>query len=175
MSPSLRTDEELVSAAVGYETLTQLLATGPEEHIAVTVTLCEATLGRPLASARLPVAELVRDRGRDREVHHTPLVLTPSRGKSTKGTFAALALSVSTEWGASRLIRPVGCLPRPELPAAVVEARARASNVREPKDFVLMASWAGQPPSRPPPGSLPHGLAHDAGGGGGACRFVQAV
>lgn len=181
MEPSLRTDEELVSAAAGYERLTQLLATGPEEQIAVTVTLCEATSGALLASARVPVAELVRDRGRDRAVHHARLLLAPSHQAESgaDGSFAVLALSVATDWGISRLARPTGCLPKPELPAAVVEARARARNVRELKDFVALSTWATQPPPLPPPYLLPHGLrraeAGAAGGGGSASRFVQAV
>jgi hypothetical protein len=236
MKPSLRTDEELISAAAGYERLTQLLATGPEELIAVTVTLCEAISGRPLASARVPVGEIVRDCGRDRAVHHARLELGAcgvggkgvgdlggagagamrlgvggtgaakpgERGQGTGGEglgrlqsagpgadrhgaggqgsvapdadvpFATLALIVMTDWGTSQLIRPTGCLPKPELPAAVAEARARAANVREMKDYVAMATWAGEQPPQPPLGSLPQGMPR-LSGGTGVARVVRAV
>lgn len=156
--PNLRTDEELISASAAYERLTQLMETGPEDKIAISATLCEATTGRALASSRLSVADLVRCRGHDRSVSAVLVLAPKNKGLRGDEPFATVDVSILSDWGTSRGGRPVGCLPKAELPPAVVDARARARNLRDLKDFVAFSTWSKDFPPEPAPGSLPQGL-----------------
>jgi len=73
------------------------------------------------------VANLIRQIGNDSTLH-SQMILSPTRGGASSSPFATLSLIISSDWGISRLRRPTGCLPKPELPDVVIEARARARN-----------------------------------------------
>ena len=144
----------------------QLLETGPADELSVAVTLCEAASGARLATGKLPIAILLATerRGADAEISETLPLTAPAGGPP----LATLQLTVRSEWGCRRRVRPATCLPR-RPPAAVSR-----SWHRPPKDYIVVTAVSGSPETEDPP-VLPVGVRPPPCVAGSWPREVRAV
>ena len=149
-----------------YERLMQLLETGPADELSVAVTLCEAASGARLATGKLPIAILLATerRGADAEISETLPLTAPAGGPP----LATLQLTVRSEWGCRRRVRPATCLPR-RPPAAVSR-----SWHRPPKDYIVITTVSGSPETEDPH-VLPVGVRPPPCVAGSWPREVRAV
>mmetsp|Transcript_26473 Transcript_26473/g.79283 ORF Transcript_26473/g.79283 Transcript_26473/m.79283 type:complete len:310 (+) Transcript_26473:547-1476(+) len=164
--PNLQTDAPLLPLSAGYERLMQLLETGPADELSVAVTLCEAASGARLATGKLPIAILLATerRGADAEISETLPLTAPAGGPP----LATLQLTVRSEWGCRRRVRPATCLPR-RPPAAVSR-----SWHRPPKDYIVITAVSGSPETEDPH-VLPVGVRPPPCVAGSWPREVRAV
>lgn len=97
--PHLRFDTALFEGcrATAYERITQLLATGPEQSIALTLQLCEGG-GEVVGLGHMPLNELLAERSERREVREV-IVRAVAGAHVPQGTeLAVVSVSVTPDW-----------------------------------------------------------------------------